>query len=278
MRCTIAFLLLLAPSVVVAEVNEVPLRNVEVVDRDGKTTKLAGFHRVSGEDHFRGWLGSGEVDVPYQRIREIAIRPAKQPGGRMQATITLRTGKDIQVEFDKREGEVLFTGFAEFGKVSVFFHDIRSLRILGNTSREDLPVYGPPAAGVDVRVSDRRGVKTELLNFRRAAGENIIPGVRGASTIAIPMRIVKSMVIKQEAGTPYLRVAAELRSGRKVSFRIPIYEEETSYRGEAEFGVYRIRLGKVRALTVHRVTPVLRKLDPVAAAEGREQPEGNPQR
>jgi hypothetical protein len=60
--------------------------------------------------------------------------------------------------------------------------------------------------------------------------------------------------------------------------KLPIYEEESLYTGEAEFGVYRIRLGRVRVLEIHRVTPQLRDLDPLEAAQGREKAEGRQQR
>lgn len=257
---------------------EVPLLNVEIVDAHGVETKLVGFHRVSGEDYFQGFLGSGEIEVPYSRVSEIRVLGPGNPGGRMRAHFTLRSGKEVAATFDEREGDQLLTGFSTFGRVRIFFRDIRHLKILGKTARSDLPTFGPPAAGVDVRLRDREGVWTELLHFRRASStENTIPGLRGATSIAVPLRIVKRYELKP---TPRSPLAAELtlRGGATVKMRLPIYEEETVYVGEAEFGVYRIRLGLVRELEIHRVTPQLRELDPLEAAQGRETTEGRRQR
>jgi hypothetical protein len=257
---------------------EVPLLNVEIVDSHGVQTTLVGFHRISGEDRFQGYLGSGEIEVPYARVSEIKISGPSHPGSRMQALFTLRSGKEVAAQFDEREGEQLFSGFATFGRVRVFFRDIRHLKILGKTARKDLPVFGPPAAGVDVRLRDRQGVWTELLHFRRASSvENTLPGLRGATSVSVPLRIVKRFEYKPTSQGP---MAAELllRDETTVSLRLPIYEEEALYTGEAEFGVFRIRLGRVRVLEVHRVTPQLRDLDPLEAAQGRERAEGQRQR
>jgi len=245
---------------------EVPLRNVEVVDRDGVATRLVGFYRVSGEDIFRGFLGAAEIQVPYERIVDLKVRPG-EPGGRMRAQITLRSGNVVDASFDEREGEQLLAGYAPFGRLMIFFRDLRQLRILGHTAREDLPDYGPPVEGLDVRVTDGEGVATELIGFRRAVGENVIPGARGAASIAIPLRVVKRLEISAKKGSG-LGATATLKDGSSLEFRLPAYVEETAYCGEAEFGVFRIRLGKVRTLVVRRETPVLREIEPVAEGGG----------
>lgn len=251
-----------------------PLRNVELIDRDGIATRLAGFYRLSGEDFFRGFLGSAEIQVPYERAVEVQVVAPTHPGGRMRALITLRSGNVVDATFDEREGEQLLGGYAPFGRVTIFFRDIRRLRLLGNTARDDLPDYGPPAEGLDVRVTDREGLASELIGFRRAVGENVIPGARGAASVAIPLRIVKRLEITEEKGSPLLRGAATFKDGSTLEFRLPTYVEETAYCGEAEFGTYRVRLGKVRDLVVHRETPVLREFAPLAEADGHDTPAG----
>jgi hypothetical protein len=243
-----------------------PLRNVELADREGVSARLVGFYRLSGEDVFRGFLGAGEIQVPYERLVEVRVRPA-EPGGRMRAQLTLRSGNVVDATFDEREGEQLLSGYAPFGRVTVFFRDVRHLRILGHTVREDLPDYGEPVEGLDVRLTDGDGIATELIGFRRAVGENVIPGTRGAASIAIPLRIVKRLEVSGDAEAPGLRGVATLRDGSSLEFRLPSHVEETGYRGEAEFGTYRVRLGKVRTLVVHRVTPVLREVEPLAATD-----------
>jgi hypothetical protein len=263
--CTLLLVAAMAPASEELDSSQVPLRNVEVVDREGVSTRLVGFYRVSGEDVFRGFLGAGEIQVPYERIVEVRVRPA-EPGARMRAQITLRSGNAVEATFDEREGEQLLSGYAPFGRMTVFFRDIRHLKILGRTAREDLPDYGPPVEGLDVRLTDSDGLETELIGFRRAVGENVIPGTRGAASIAIPLRIVKHVEITGDAAG--LRAAATLKGGVSLDFRLPTYVEETAYRGEAEFGTYRIRLGKVRTMVVHRETPLLREFEPHADEGG----------
>jgi len=274
----VIFVLVLLAAAGANESREVPLLNVEIVDAYGVQTALVGFHRISGEDRFQGYLGSGEIEVPYARVSEIKILGPAHPGDRMGAQFTLRSGKEVLAQFDEREGEQLFGGFAKFGRVRIFFRDIRHLKILGKTARKDLPAFGPPAAGVDVRLRDRQGVWTELLHFRRASAvENTIPGLRGASSVSVPLRIISRFELKPTPQSP-LGTEILLRDGTTVSMKLPIYEEESLYTGEAEFGVYRIRLGRVRVLEIHRVTPQLRDLDPLEAAQGREKAEGRQQR
>ncbi|MHC4550533.1 MAG: hypothetical protein ACYTEZ_17335 [Planctomycetota bacterium] len=271
-------LLALLASAVAEGPREVPLLNVEIVDHDGVATRLVGFHRLSGEDDFQGYLGSGEIEVPYARLRELKVLGPSHPGGRMRAHLTLRSGKEIAATFDEREGDQLLSGFATFGRVRIFFRDLRQLKILSKTKREDLPVFGPPAAGVDVRLRDRQGVETELLHFRRVgSGENTLPGLRGASAVAVPLRIVQRFALAPAERAP-MQATITLRDGASLQMKLPAYEEETVYTGEAEFGVFRIRLGRVRELEVHRVTPPLRPLDPLEAAQGWEQEEDQRQR
>jgi hypothetical protein len=250
-----------------AGVPATPLRIVELEDREGVATKLAGFYRLSGEDLFRGFLGSGEIEVPYERAVEIRVLPARA-GQRMRAQITLRSGNVVDAAFDEREGEQLLSGYAPFGRVTISFRDLRRLRFLGHTTRDDLPDYGGPVEGLDVRLTDSEGLATELIGFRRAVGENVILAAHGAASLAIPLRILRRLEITEDRTSHALRGAASFRDGSTLDVRFPTTVEETAYRGEAEFGTYRIRLGKVRDLIVHRETPVLRELVPVAAGDG----------
>jgi len=269
MRALLTLLGLCAVALAEEAPREVPLLNVEIVDREAVTTRLSGFHRVSGESRFQGYLGSGEIEVPYARVREVRVLSPERPGGRMRAHLTLRSGDLVTATFDEREGEQLFSGFSEFGRVSVFFRDVRQLRILGRTTRDDLPDFGPAAEGVDAKITDREGVQTELVRFRRAGGESTIPGVLGAARIEIPLRIVRRLDVTPNPRSADLDATATVRGGGTLHFRIPVYDEETVYRGDAAFGRLRIHLGRIREIEVHRITPELRDLDPLAAARGR---------
>ncbi len=251
-----------------------PLYNVEIVDAEGLRTRVVGFHRSTGENMFRGFVGAADVEVPYGRVRAVRVQAPKRPGGRPRALLMLRSGREITATFDQREAEQLFQGFTTFGRVRVFFRDIRSLRFLGRTKRTDLPKFGRPTGSVDALVRDSHGVEVEVLGFRRAASENVLPGVRGSMRVDIPLRIIKTIELRRRSKRPGLTGTARLRSGESVAFELPVYNEEIAFRGEAEFGSYRIRLGKVRRLTVHRSTPILRELDPRAAAAGQKVKEG----
>ena len=247
-----------------------PLVNASIVDRYGKAYRLVGFHRISGENRFVGYLGQADIEVPYTKIKQAAIAGAEEPGGRMRADLRLHSGKLVKATFDQREGEQLFAGYAPFGRVTVYWRDIRKLVVEARTKTTDLPTYGKATHGVDVLLKDRAGTATELIAFRRATGENYVSGLHGAARVEVPLRIVKRARFSRSDDTPLMHCHLELKDRDPLDLRMKSYEEDTVYRGRAEFGDLRIRLGQVRELTVHRSTPVLRDLDPVAAAEGRE--------
>jgi hypothetical protein len=256
-----------------------PLRNVEIVDRTGASFSVAGLHRVSGDDRFLGYLGAAQIEVGYERLTSIELAPA-HAGGRPRAILTLRGGEIVSATYDEREAEQILVGFAAYGRVSVAFRDVHRLRFRGRTRRADLPVYGEAAPlGMDVRVTDRLETGVELVRFRRASVENVVPGIRGAATIAIPMRVIARMtIVRSEKAPADLLATVRLGDGARVDFRIPAPEEQSLYLGEAAFGAYRIHLGDVRELAVRRSSPRLRDLDPLAAARGRAESEDDPSR
>jgi hypothetical protein len=256
---------------------QTPLRNVEMLDREGVRARLAGFHRLSGEDFFQGFVGAADVRIPYERAVEIRVLGPEHAAARMRAQFVLRSGNVVEATFDEREGEQLFAGFAPFGRVTVRFRDLQRLRLLGETTREDLPRFGQAVDGLDVRVTDREGIATELIDFGRAVGEHVLPGARGATTVDIPLRILARLEIREEKGAAVPRGVATLRNDTSVELRFPSYVADTAYRGEAEFGTYRIRLGDIRELVVRGETPVLRDLE-LAPAAGEDPPaEAEPQ-
>ena len=247
-----------------------PLMNVDIVDSRGMKTQLVAFHRISGENVFQGYLGAATIEVPYSRVAELRVATPSAPGGRMRADFVLTSGKKVRATFDEREGEQLFAGYATFGRVTIYWRDLRKLRFTARTRTTDLPKYGVATSGVDVRLTDREGVTTELVAFRQATGDNSVQGLRGATRVDVPLRIVRRIGFRRGVGQPLLLGDLKLRDKKSLTLRFPRYAEEPVYRGRAEFGDLRIRLGEIRELVVHRSTPALRDLDPVAAAEGRE--------
>jgi hypothetical protein len=259
-----------APSLNGVQSRIYPLVNVDLTDKRGVSSRIVAFHRISGENRFVGFLGAAEIEVPYEKIKEANIATADEPGGRMRAHFRLSSGKIVKATFDEREGEQLFAGYAEFGRVTIYWRDIRRLSITARTKTTDLPKFGPATSGVDVLLKDRGGIETELIAFRRATGDNFISGLLGAARVEVPLRIMRKATFHRPDDSPLLRCVIELRDRKPVHLRLKSYEEEKLYRGRAEFGDLRIRLSQVKELTVHRSTPKLRDLDPVAAAEGRE--------
>ena len=250
------------------------LMNVELLDKSGKKTTIVAFHRVSGENRFVGYLGASEIELPYENAKEVRIMSPEEPGGRMRARFQLRSGKEVKATFDEREGEQLFAGYSEFGRVTVFWRDIRHLVYTARTKTTDLPKYGKATGAVDVRLRDRDGVETELVGFKRAGTDNMISGLRGATRVEVPLRIVSRLTSQRAERSVLQECVIEFRGDRMgkrpIKLRLKRYDEQRVYRGRAEFGDLRIHLSEIRELIVHRSTPVLRDLDPVAAAEGRE--------
>lgn len=276
MRTLICALLLVGAVPAENPVREIPLLNVDLVDARGAKHVLTGFHMLNGDFRFQGYLGSADIEVSYHRIRGIEVAPPTQPGGRMRAGLLLRTGRTVNATFDEREGEILFAGFSSFGRVLFYFRDIRSLKFKGRTRREDLPAFGKGTGAVDARIKDRQGVVTEVTGFRRAPGESTLLVLHGSASVTMPMRALKSIVIKRHPKEDRFVGTAVLKSGGTMDFRMPVFEEERLYRGEADFGAIRIRLRDLREIVVHRPTPKLRALDPLAAARGRAVEEDRP--
>lgn len=239
-----------------------------LTDSLGWESRLVGVRRVDGTPRFQGWRGSAEIVVPYERIASVdLVRPARS-GERWGARIALRTGTAVEATFDEREGDTLHCGFSTLGQVRFSFRDARRIVFEGETREEELPAFGPPDRGVDARVTDREGVETELAGLHRATGENVLVGRRGATFVDVPLRILASVTL--ERGLLRLRLV----SGATADLAIPATERATVFSGEAEFGDWRILFGDIRAIRLHRVTPVLRDLDPVAALEGEAKEEG----
>ena len=68
-------------------------------------------------------------------------------------------------------------------------------------------------------------------------------------------------------------VVVQLTGGKFVEYHVPTYEEKVLYGGDAEFGDFRLTMGDIRRLDVHRVTPRLSRVDPLRSA-GEESPPG----
>jgi len=104
-------------------------------------------------------------------------------------------------------------------------------------------------ATYDAKVTDKKGVVTEVSDFGYATGANILLAYRGEAEVEIPYRLVRSIEIGEYvAEQRRAPVTVVLRSGRSVALEIDAIEEGRLLRGKAEFGDFRIRTGKIRRL------------------------------
>ena len=102
-------------------------------------------------------------------------------------------------------------------------------------------VVPEPGPGGDVRLTDKKGITTELVAFRRRVGENALHGVMGSMSIEIPLRIVRSLTMVPADGPGLYLIRLALKGDKRLEYRLPVYEEKTYYGGDAEFGEFRIR-------------------------------------
>ena len=104
-------------------------------------------------------------------------------------------------------------------------------------------------ATYDAKITDKKGVVTEVSDLGYATGANILLAYRGDAEVEIPYRLVRTIEIgdfvPEQRRAP---VTVVLRTGRSVSLEIDAIEEGRLLKGKAEFGDYRIRTGKIRRL------------------------------
>lgn len=104
-------------------------------------------------------------------------------------------------------------------------------------------------ATYDAKITDKKGVTTEVSDLGYATGANILLAYRGDAEVEIPFRLIRSIdigdYVAEQRRAP---VTVVLRSGRSVALEIDNIEEGRLLKGKAEFGEYRIRTGRIRRL------------------------------
>lgn len=176
----------------------------------------------------------------------------------MQLRAVLDDGARVDAEFDEREGEHRFTGIAEFGRASLFFRDIRHLRVVrANTTGPGEAVDEAGRHPVRARVTDRQGVVTDLEHFRRYAGENVLRARRGSLSVAVPLAWIERIEVAHDPRSAMLALTVRLRRDEQTQrLQLPIPEEKVLYGGSAAFGAFRIPLGELRQIQVIEVEEV----------------------
>ena len=116
-------------------------------------------------------------------------------------------------------------------------------------------------ATYDARVTDVKGVATDLTSFGHATGPNVLMGYRGEAEVDIPFRLIRAVevgdYVPENRRAP---VKVILRTGKSVAIEIDNVEEMRLLRGQAEFGEYRIRFGKIRKLELFALSHTDRSL------------------
>jgi hypothetical protein len=137
-----------------------------------------------------------------------------------------------------------------------------ALALAGVASAGLLPVRGASAASgieedyasFDGRVTDVKGVVTEVAGFGFSMGANVLTVHPGAGELDIPLRIIRSVEIGTfVAERRRAPATVTLRTGKSIQVELDESEEDRLMLGDTEFGVFRIRLGKVRRLDVGMV-------------------------
>ena len=112
----------------------------------------------------------------------------------------------------------------------------------GGESTDDTALF-------DARVTDTKGITTDLRDFGYATGVNVLMAYRGDADIEIPYRLIRRLDISdfvpQNRRAP---ATVTLRSGKAIAVELDAIEEGRLMQGNAEFGEYRIRMGKIRRL------------------------------
>src|SRR5262245_16531630 len=104
-------------------------------------------------------------------------------------------------------------------------------------------------ATYDARVLDKKGISTDVREFGYITGQNVLMAYRGDADVEIPWRLIRSLELSDfVAETRRSKVTATMRSGKVYALEIDAIEEGRLLRGKADFGEYRIRMGKVRRL------------------------------
>jgi len=104
-------------------------------------------------------------------------------------------------------------------------------------------------ATYDARVVDRKGIATDVKEFGYVTSINILLAYRGEADVEVPFRLIRTIEIGEFV--PEARRApctVTLKTGKSIALEVDAVESDRLLRGRAEFGEYRIRMGKVRRL------------------------------
>jgi hypothetical protein len=104
-------------------------------------------------------------------------------------------------------------------------------------------------ATYDARVVDRKGVTTDVKELGYVTGVNILLAYRGEAEVEIPFRLIRTLEIGEFV--PETRRApctATMKAGKTVALEIDAVEDGRLLRAKADFGEFRIRMGKIRRL------------------------------
>lgn len=110
-------------------------------------------------------------------------------------------------------------------------------------------------ATYDARVTDKKGVTTDVKEFGYVTGLNILMAYRGEAEVEIPFRLIRSLEIGEFVPeTRRAAVTATMKTGKTFALEIDAVEDGRLLRGKAEFGEFRIRMGKIKRLDLLRLS------------------------
>ena len=104
-------------------------------------------------------------------------------------------------------------------------------------------------ATYDARVIDSKGVTTDVKELGYLTSVNILTAFRGDADVEVPFRLIKTIELGEfVAVNRRAPCTVTLRSGKSIALEVDAVEEDRLLRGRAEFGEFRIRMGRIRRL------------------------------
>jgi hypothetical protein len=107
--------------------------DVVVTDTKGVTTECQAFGYFAAPNVLLSHRGDGELDVPFRLIRTIVIGEFGHARGRAPCSVTLRSGKVVDLEIDAVEEQKLLGGQTEMGEFRIRMEKVRRLDLLRPT-------------------------------------------------------------------------------------------------------------------------------------------------
>lgn len=129
------------------------------------------------------------------------------------------------------------------------------LVLLGATTAGAESLQDIDYADYDVRVTDSKGIATEVSHFGFWSGPNVLEAQRGDALVEIPFRRIQSIELGAYAADKGVSPCVVVtRAGKRYELTVDRTQGQRLLGGDAEFGSYRIRLMQIARLELKGLT------------------------